>query len=438
MRIHFIGIGGIGVSALAGYYLTRGHQVSGSNLEKSEITRALTRKGVKIFIGHKGENLPLATKLVIYSSAVSKDNLEILAAKKLGIKTLTYGEALGELTKKYFTIAVSGMHGKSTTTAMLALLLEKAGLDPTVIIGTKLREWRGANFRVGKSKYLIIEADEYRAAFLNYWPKMIVLTNIEAEHLDYYRDLNHILQVFKKYVSHLKRDGILVANEDDKNILKLIGQTVRLPFTVQKYSLKQTEAENLKGLLKVPGRHNVSNALAVLAVGRLLNISDEIIFQALGKFRGAWRRFAYREKYNGAMIFDDYGHHPTEIKATLAGARELMVQKKMIGNLWCVFQPHHYARLEALFPDFVQAFDEADKIVLLDIYNVAGREDVRDKAADDDLKQKLVTELVKKGKGVQSIATVPLAADYLRENIKEGDLVILMGAGDIYRLKMKK
>jgi len=201
MKIHFIGIGGIGVSALAQYYLAKGHKVSGSDLVSSEITGSLKKSGAKIFIArHLAKNLPDDTDLVIYSPAVSSDNPEIEKAKKSGIKIQSYPEALGELTKKYFTITVSGTHGKSTTCAMIALVLMKAGLDPTVIVGTKLKEFNGSNFRIGKSKYLIIEADEWQASFLNYWPKIIVLTNIEREHLDYYKDLKHILKTYKEYI----------------------------------------------------------------------------------------------------------------------------------------------------------------------------------------------------------------------------------------------
>ena len=223
MKIHFIGIGGIGVSALAGYYLSRGHKVSGSDLSASPTTEALKKQGAAIFIGpHKAKNVKKGADLIVHTAAATKDNPELKQAKKLKIKTQLYAEALGDLTKKMFTIAVSGMHGKSTTTAMLALVLEKAGLDPTVIVGTKLREWGNMNYRVGRSKYLVIEADEYNASFLNYWPKIIVLTNIEEEHLDFYKGgLKQIMETFKKYVNHLGEDGVLVANSQDKNVMKI-------------------------------------------------------------------------------------------------------------------------------------------------------------------------------------------------------------------------
>jgi len=224
-KIHFIGIGGIGVSALAGYYLKKGFLVSGSDLVASEITDTLKKKGARIFIGnHKKENLPQKIKLVIYSLAVKSSNPELKEAKNKKIRTLSYPEALGELTKRYYTIAVSGSHGKSTTSAMIALILKKANLDPTVIIGTKLREFHNRNYRVGKSKYLVIEADEYKGAFLNYWPKIIVLTNIEPEHLDYFKSLNREIKIFKRYISHLPKSGLLIINTDNKNTKKIYDQ----------------------------------------------------------------------------------------------------------------------------------------------------------------------------------------------------------------------
>ncbi|MBI4101734.1 MAG: UDP-N-acetylmuramate--L-alanine ligase, partial [Candidatus Nealsonbacteria bacterium] len=234
MKVHFLGIGGIGVSALAHYYLAQGHQVSGSDLTASEITDALKKKGVKILIGKENpENISRKYDLVIHSPAVTVRNP--------ASNVLSYPEALGRLTKKYFTIAVSGTHGKSTTTAMIGLLLVKAGLDPTVIVGTKIKEFGDSNCRIGKSRYLVIEADEHMASFLNYWPKIIVLTTIEEDHLDYYKNLNNILKTFKKYVGRLPKNGKLVANKDDKNIRKVVGQTSKLS-----YSLRQPEAKKLK------------------------------------------------------------------------------------------------------------------------------------------------------------------------------------------------
>jgi UDP-N-acetylmuramate--alanine ligase len=438
MKIHFIGIGGIGVSALAKYYLEKNHKVSGSDLVASEITNSLKKLGAKIFIGpHRAKNIVLPLDLVIYSPAIPKNNPELKRAKKLNIMCQSYPEALGELTKKYFTIAISGTHGKSTTTAMIGLLLVRAGLDPTVIVGTKLKEFGDSNCRVGKSQYLVIEADEHMASFLNYWPKIIVLTTIEADHLDYYKNLKNILKTFKEYVSHLPKNGILVANKDDKNIYTTFSTIVK---NVVYYSLKgkkeQREVKKLKKILKIPGEHNILNALAALTVARLLKIPDKISFKALSEYKGAWRRFdivkSEIDRYQGGRrrkitIINDYAHHPTEIKVTLKAAREKFPKKK----IWCVFQPHQYQRTYYLFKDFVKVLKNVpiDKLIITDIYDVAGRENKKIKAKVS--AKKLVKAI---NKPFVIYLENKKVLNYLRKNLTSGDVVIIMGAGDIYKL----
>ena len=427
-RVHFIGIGGIGVSALAGYYITKGHKVSGSDLVSSEITDALGKKGVKIFIGgQKSENLPKNADLVIYSPAVPNSDLELKQAKKLGIKCLSYPQALGELVKQHFTIAVSGTHGKSTTTAMIALILIKAGLDPTVIIGTKLKEFGDSNYRIGKSKFLLIEADEHMASFLNYWPKIIVLTSIEADHLDFYKNLNNILKTFKEYISHLPTDGTLIANKDDKNTSKI---THNKKQKTKFYSLKQPEAKKLKRILKVPGEHNVYNALAALTLARTLKIPDRISLKSLSEFHGSWRRFEIiKANLNGKKItiVSDYGHHPTKVRVTLKAARE----KWPKGKIYCVYQPHQYQRTYYLFKDFVKVLRQApvDKLIITDIFDVAGRENT-------EIKKKVSSEKLVRAIKKNSVIYLPKekVIDYLNENLKGGEVVIIMGAGDIYKM----
>ncbi len=418
MKIHFIGIGGIGVSALAQYYLAKGHKVSGSDLVSSEITEFLKRKEVKLI-----KKIPKDVDLVIYSPAIKSDNPEIKQAKKLKIKIQSYPQALGELTKEYFTIAVSGTHGKSTTCAMIALVLMKAGFDPTVIVGTKLREFNGSNFRIGESDYLVIEADEWQASFLNYWPQIIVLTNIEREHLDYYKGLRHILHTYKEYIEHLPKDGILIANRDDKNILKL-------QFKARNYSIKQKEAKKISKILKVPGEHNIYNALAALAVARALKIPDKISFKALSEYKGVWRRFEIKRgeiDNKKFTIISDYAHHPTEIKATLEATREKFPSKK----IWCIFQPHQRQRTFYLFNDFVRVFSGAsiDRLIITDIYDVAGRE-------KKEIKKKISSEkLIKKINKPEALYLQRgRIKNHLRRNLKGREVVIIMGAGDIYKL----
>ena len=436
-KVHFIGIGGIGVSALAQYYLSKGAEVSGSDLFSSEITDFLKEKGAKLIIGrHKKQNLPSNIDLVVYSPAVKKDNPELRELIKQGAKAQSYPEALGDLTKQYFAIAVSGTHGKSTTTAMIALVLIKAGLDPTVIIGTKIKEFGNTNFRAGKSKILVIEADEHFASFLNYRPKMIVLTNIEREHLDYYKNLKNILASYDKYIGHLPKDGCLVANKDDENINKIFNLQFSIfnKFSIKQFSIKQKEAGKLKKILKIPGEHNVYNALATLTTARFLAIPDKITFKALSEYRGAWRRFDIKQARGPKgypdkkiTIISDYGHHPTEILATLKAAREKYPKKK----IWCVFQPHQRQRTYYLFDDFVKVFRSVpiDNIIITDIYDVAGRET---KKINIKVSSKLLVEKISR----KNIIYLPLCdiEKFIKGNIKAGEILIIMGAGDIYRL----
>jgi UDP-N-acetylmuramate--alanine ligase len=430
MKIHFIGIGGIGVSALARYYLAQGHKVSGSDLVSSEITKALEKLGAKIFIGkHKAKNLPEDANLVVYSPAVEEKNPELKKARKLKIKCQSYPQALGELTKNHFTIAVCGSHGKSTVAAMIGLILTKAKFDPTVILGTKLKEFRDSNCRVGKSKYLVIEADEYKESFLNYWPQIIVLLNIEYDHPDYFKNLHHYILAYKKFVSHLPKDGILVANKDDKNTFLTFKKRKKVIW----YSLKEKESKKLRKVLKIPGEFNVSNALAALKVARILKIPDKISFKTLSQYKGSWRRFEEKRAKIDNLKFttiNDYGHHPTQVKVTLEAAREKYKDK----TIWCIYQPHQYQRTYYLFDDFVRVFKEhpVDKVIITDIYTVSGRESkeiMRRVSA-----QKLVEAINKEG-----VIYLPKGKiiDYLKKNLRGGEVVIIMGAGDIYNLALK-
>ncbi len=443
MKVHFIGVGGIGVSALAQYYLAQGHQVSGSDLAQSEITDLLEKKGAKIFTGpHKARNLQKSTDMVIYTPAARLDNPELKEAfkiknsylhqdynrrAKLKIRIFSYPEALGELTKKYFTIAVSGTHGKSTTTAMIALILAAAGYDPTVVLGTKVHEFGGNNFRKGKSKYLVIEADEHFASFLRYWPKIIVVTNIDKDHLDYYKNLGNIKKAFKEYVKHLPPDGLLIFNNDDKNTWELKLVSKRPGFKTKPYSLRQKEAIVLKKIMLLPGRHNVANALAALAVAREVGIPDKTSFAVLAKYTGSWRRFEIISQKPFTVI-SDYGHHPAEIIATLETAKEKFPKRK----IWIAFQPHQYQRTFYLFNDFVKAFDAADNIIIADIFDVAGREEknISGKISS----RKLADEVRKRKKNTFFVADFRKIPAFLRQRADKKDVIIIMGAGNIYNI----
>jgi len=438
MKVHFVGIGGIGISSLAQYYLAKGHEVSGSDLVSSEITDFLKEKGVGIAIGHYAQNIKDGFDLVVFSPAVPKDNPELLKAKSYKLKAISYPEALGELTKQHYTIAVSGSHGKSTTTAMIGLILIKAGLDPTVVVGTKLKEFGGSNFRLGKSSFLVIEACEYDGSFLNYDPKIIVVTNVDKEHLDYFKTFSNVVKTFKNFILKLPGSGFLVANKDDKHLNpkslptrqagKIINskQIKNSKFKIINYSLRQSEAKKVAKIMKIPGVHNVSNALAALAVARILGVKDTVSFKVLSQYRGSWRRFEI-VKQKPYIIISDYGHHPNEVSATLKAAREKYPGRK----IKVIFQPHQYQRTHYLFNDFVKVLKLApvDEIIVTDIYDVAGREEKKISLTTSS--ENLVKKINKK-----SVKYFPIeeAEKYMKENIKSGQVLVIMGAGDIYKL----
>ncbi len=434
MKIHFIGIGGIGVSALAQYYLAKGHTVSGSDLAASEITDFMQQKGVGVIIGNSADNIKQDFDLVVYSPAVKETNPELAKAKELGIKAQSYPEALGDLTKEYYTIAVAGAHGKSTTTTMIALALTRAGCDPTVIVGTRVKEFSaqggpasggGSNFRAGKSKFLVIEACEYDSSFLHYQPHIVVLTNIDKEHLDYFKTFANVKKAFKDFIVRLPNDGFLVFDKDDKYAPKL-GKT---KFKAVGISLKQKDSAKVRKILKVPGKHNVAHGLAVLAVAKILNIPEKIVLESLAEFRGTWRRFEIL-KEGKLTVISDYGHHPNEIMATLQAACEKYPKKRIL----CVFQPHQHQRTYYLFNDFVKVFRSApvDSIILTDIYDVAGRETkkINQEVSSEELANKI------NRKNVIYCATNDLE-NFVKEKVKDTDVLIVMGAGDIYHLVEK-
>ncbi len=393
--VHFIGIGGIGTSAVARMFVLEGKKVSGSDMAESEVTEGLKEAGATVFIGEKAAHIPEGTELVIYTIAIGKDNSELVEAKKLGIPVLSYPEALGIISKDKYTIAITGTHGKTTTTAMVAKILMDAKMDPTVIVGSFLNETK-TNFVAGKSKFLVVEGCEYRRSFLNLSPKILVITNIDADHLDYYKDLEDIKSAFAELTAKLPKDGILIHNSD----------TLSLPSDFK---------------LKIPGRHNLENAKAALALARALTIPEEKALQSLSEFAGTWRRFEYRgEAKNGTLVDDDYGHHPTEIKATLQGARELFPTQKIV----VVFQPHLYSRTKDHLKSFGACFARADLVILLPIYPA------REKDPGDISSQLVVEEIKKNGQAAYFVKTFAEAAEKATELVGTGGVIITMGAGE--------
>jgi UDP-N-acetylmuramate--alanine ligase len=372
-KIHFIGIGGIGMSALARYYASEGFVVSGSDDVDSDLLSELKREGMKVMRGSHARNVTADMALVVYSAAVPKDNIERRIARDFDIPQATYAEALGRVQEGYFAIAVSGSHGKSTTTALTALACIAARMDPTVIVGTKLKEFKGKNFRHGKSNYLIFEADEWSRSFLHYHPDVILLTNIDNEHLDTYGDIAGVERAFGEYVRNLKRGGYLIANWADVRVRRIAENAARERSDTGVIFYNRSKFQ--KHPLGVPGVHNQENAEAAWQLAKLLGAPRTAVTRAFKSFRGAWRRMerlrpAGAKARVRALLYSDYAHHPTEIKATLAALRGAYPKR----HLTCVFEPHQLDRLNRLFKDFAGAFSDADTLVFLPAYQVAGRE----------------------------------------------------------------
>ncbi len=429
MKIHLIGIGGIGVSALAQYYLNKGEKISGSDLEENEITQILREKGAEVFVGsQKKENLPQDAELVVHSPAVGEENEELAEARRRGVITASYPQALGKITETTPTIAVCGTHGKSTTVSLLGATKESAGEDPSVIVGTKVPQFGNINFRQGKGRYLVIEADEYDKSFLNYKPENIILTNIEEDHLDCYGNLENIIETFREFTSHLPSFGKLIYNGKDKNSLKAIEN---LPVNkVDFQRLPAKTKEKIKKSLLLKGKHNLENALAVFTLCRELGIPEEKILQGIGSYLGSWRRCEVIKK-EPITIISDYGHHPTEILRTMEGAREEYPGK----TIKLIFQPHQYQRTYYLYDKFIKSLREvkdrelANEIILTDIFDVAGRE-------NKEIKDKISAEKLARDVKRDKITYEPFfsVVKRVKGESNRGDILIFMGAGTIYKL----
>lgn len=420
--IHFIGIGGIGMSGLARFYHSKGWQVSGSDLQSSEITEELAKEGIQVAIGkHKATHVPKDATLGIRTAATPLTNVEVKRCAARGIPVRLYAEELGVLTRQYRTVTVSGSHGKSTTTALTALVMQEGSLDPTVILGTKLKEFGNSNFRRGKGSYFVLEADEYNRSFLHFSPQIAIVTNIDAEHLDTYKTVENVEEGFTQYLEKIPKDGVIIANHDDERLRRVAGRFKNAVW----YSLESPEADTVRAVIQIPGDHNVSNALAALMLGRTLGIPEHAILSAIGRFRGAWRRFEFKGIINQAYVYNDYGHHPSEIRATLAAARATFPFRRVL----CVFQPHQYTRLAYNWDGFIEAFDGADRVILLPVYEVAGRD--AKKAKHTVNSEKLAHELILRGKNAAHL-TFEKASREIPPMLRPGDVVLMMGAGNIY------
>jgi UDP-N-acetylmuramate--alanine ligase len=416
-KAHFIGIGGIGVSAIARLLLIEGKEVTGSDRSSSPVTAMLQKLGARINFGHKEENLEDETDLVVHTIAVDQSNPELAKAHNLGIKTLSYPQVLGALSEEKYTIAVSGTHGKTTTTAMIGKILLDTDRDPTIVVGSLMRGPM-SNLVVGESNLFVVEACEYRRSFLNLHPKIVVITNIDNDHLDYFRDIDDIKSAFAEFVAKLGPKDYLVCNKGDDRLWGIISKAKCI---IVDYS-QNRRAGDLS--LKVVGEHNVENAKAALSVAEILEIDTEAAGKALEGFAGTWRRFEFKgETKGGAMVYDDYAHHPTEIRATLKGARNFFKDKK----IFAAFQPHLYSRTKLLLDDFAKSFDDVDVVLVPDIYAAREPEDFGISSED------LVREIIKNttGKKIIYSKTLGETQKYLEENCGADSVIITMGAGDI-------
>ena len=416
-KAHFVGIGGIGVSAIARMLLAEGKIVSGSDTASSAIIDELRKIGAKIFMGHSADNVADDVDLIVYTPAVDFENPELKKGKKLKLPTLSYPEMLGVISKNKFTIAVSGTHGKTTTTAMIGKILMDAKKDPTIIVGSLLKE-QGSNFVAGNGKYLVVEACEYKRSFLSLKPSILVITNIDADHLDYYKDISDIERAFLELVSKLGKTGYVVCDPYGPHIREAIEDA---DCKVVDY----TEFVDERIKLKIPGKHNILNSAAALAVSHILQIDKKVTEKSLRDFSGTWRRFEFKGKTSqNSLVYDDYGHHPTEIMATLAGARELHPKSKIVA----VFQPHLYSRTKSHLAEFGKSFKDADLVIVASIY--AARE-----KKDPSINSQMLAEEIKKNKKqVIYLKTFFEIENYLIANSDEKNVIITIGAGDVYKI----
>jgi UDP-N-acetylmuramate--alanine ligase len=440
-KIHFIGIGGISMSGLAEILLLRGYKVSGSDMKASSLTEKLSKLGGEIYIGHNKQNLK-NVDIVIYTAAIPNTNPEIIAAKELNIPMYTRAEFLGAIMKGHkYNVAISGTHGKTTTTSMISHITLSENLDPTILVGGELDVING-NVRTGKSEYFITEACEYKASFLSFYPYIGVILNIDADHLDFYKDIDEIQATFKKFINLIPKDGYLVANADDKRAAE-IAKTASCNVVTFGIDSGDVTAKNIKFdnrgcaffdvfkagafilsvKLNVPGKHNILNALAAISSSFILNISNNSIIAGLQNFGGTHRRFEYKGTKNGVVVIDDYAHHPTEIKATLAAIKNYPHKK-----VFCVFQPHTYSRTISLFDEFTNAFQGVDNLILADIYAA------REKDTGIVSSEMLSDSISKTGISCKNIHDFNDVVACLDKELNEGDLLLTVGAGNVFEI----
>lgn len=442
MKVHFIGIGGISMSGIANICINLNYSVSGSDSQESSLTRELEQKGALIHIGQKAENITDDIDLIIYTAAIHEDNPEWIAAKDSGIKMMSRSEFLGVIMDKYTnSIAVSGTHGKTSTTSMLSVIYSMADLDPTILVGGNLKDING-NYRLGSSPNFITEACEYCDSFLDLFPSFGLILNVEADHLDYFKDIDNIISSFRHFAENVKDDGYIIANGDDENV-RLATQDSKQVIYFGLDEKNNALIQNIKfdesghasfsisfrgesiGIfqLQVPGMHNVMNATAAILTGFLDGLPIQDLQKGIGGYRGVDRRFEYKGKYKEASVYDDYAHHPSEIKATLAASKYLHANR-----LISIFQPHTFSRTKSLLSDFAASFSDADIVIITDIY--ASRETDEGTISS----KQLVDKIIENGKDAVYLKGSSEIETYLDQMIRSDDVVFTIGAGDVHKI----
>ncbi len=443
-RLHLVGIGGCGMSGLAALLLRCGTHISGSDMQESAVLARLTKQGARINARHGTESIPADAELVVASAAIAPGHPELLEAQRRGVPVVKYAELLGAVMARYDGIAISGTHGKSTTTAWLTFVLKRAGLDPSFVVGATVEQLGGGS-GVGDGRHFVAEACEYDRSFLNLRPRRAVVLNIEEDHLDCYPDLPAIQEAFAAFIAGVPPDGLVVLNVDDPQCRAIADRTsaktqtfasaadatwraTALELDRGHYAFDARHGQDSLGRVRLglPGRHNVTNALAVIAIASDCDVSWDQISAGLAEFRGARRRLELRAEVGDIRIVDDYAHHPTEIRATLEAARERFEPRR----LWCVFQPHQHSRTRFLLKDFARSFARADHVVVPDIYFV--RDSERDRAAVS--AEDLVTEMRARGGDAEYVPGFDAIVTRLEQELAPGDVVLTMGAGDIWKV----
>lgn len=443
-NIYFMGIGGVSMSGLCEIIIKEGNfNISGSDNSDSLLIQKLREKGVKVYIGQKAENISPDIDLVVYTAAINPDNEEFIKAKELGLKMMERSVFLGELMKAYkYPICIAGTHGKTTTTSLVSEVFLKTDKEPTISLGGILSSIN-SNYKVGKKDFFIVETCEYCDSFLKFNPHSAIILNIEADHLDYFKDLNQIYNSFKNFAQLIPEDACLVINSDIENYNFITEKLSCNVITYGKNSNSDWQAKNIKfnenGFpsyiatykgkdmfnisLNVVGLHNVYNSLAVCALSHFYGIDKKYIEEGINSFKGTERRFQYKGEFNGVKVIDDYAHHPTEILATIEATKT-----QSFNNLWCVFQPHTYSRTKALLNDFVDSFKDANNILVLDIYSA------REKDTGEIHSKDLVDKLKAQGKNAIYIENFDCGKVFLEKNCQQGDMLITLGAGNVYLL----